>query len=210
MPAHHLDESITSRTYAYLPCGREHRQVRFTTAVLLDASPAPAPRRTMQALEERVDERCFADAGVARHEDEPSRPIARALERRAQFGKLGGAPHKRRGPHLDHLGTSRIDARLQRNVARSDFDLEAVAAPDDRLDDACAENLPERANVRPEHALAHHDFAPDRLDELLVRDEPLWMLREVAQNGEGLSAEAQLRPVLPEPFFVQIELKRRK
>jgi hypothetical protein len=27
--------------------------------------------------------------------------------------------------------------------------------------------------VRPEHALAHRDFAPDRLDELLVRHKPL-------------------------------------
>jgi hypothetical protein len=36
------------------------------------------------------------------------------------------------------------------------------------------------------------------------------MLREVAQNGEGLSAEAQLRTGLPEPFFVQIELEWRK
>jgi hypothetical protein len=36
------------------------------------------------------------------------------------------------------------------------------------------------------------------------------MLREVAQNGEGLSAKAQLRSGLPKPFFVQIELERRK
>jgi hypothetical protein len=73
-----------------------------------------------------------------------------------------------------------------------------------------AQHAPELTHVRTEKTLAHRDLPPYGLYDLVLRDQPLRVLHEIAQDGERLATEMQLLAVLPEALVVQVESEGRK
>src|SRR5258707_8349097 len=64
--------------------------------------------------------------------------------------------------------------------------------------------------MRAEQAFAHHDLAPERLDELVLRRQVLGVGREILQDRERLAPKPLLGTVSPQSLVRDIESKRRE
>src|SRR5579863_321346 len=125
--------------------------------------------------EEGIDERGLSNARVARHEEHsPPLLIENGFEGLPQEVHLLAATHQtgRRRRRLAILRQAR------RQPLRPYLEEKAIAAPDDGLDCAFAEDAPDLTHVRTEKTLAHRDLPPHRLHDLLLSDEMERVLRQ--------------------------------
>src|SRR5580704_10506514 len=164
------------------PERRENGQVRFGRTQVLDAQPAGdegSPRRS-ELRQERIDEGGLSDAWISRDEDELPLLVESRLERLHQNVHLGLATHQVGGSGARRDGLGGTGYRL--GPLRLDRMEEAIAAPDDGLDDALPDGAPHIADVRAENAVAHYDLPPYYVDELLLGHQALRMLCQILQD----------------------------
>src|SRR6185503_7034914 len=97
---------------------------------------------------------------------------------------------------------------------RSDGPDEAESTPMDRLDVAgLARRIGQRsaqiADAAREGRLAHDGVAPNNGEQVVLRDESIGMLDEMAQGREGLRREIQQSLATPRPPGLRFDADRR-
>jgi hypothetical protein len=90
---------------------------------------------------------------------------------------------------------------------------EPIPPPVHRLDEAgrlhvVAQRLPDLAQVRLEHRLAHMHPCPQGVEEVVLGDQTLRPLEEVAQDGKRLGLERDEMPSPPELLVGGVEAER--
>jgi hypothetical protein len=205
VPRQDLDDAAAVSGPARRPEGLEDRKVRLARAKLFDAR-AGGDQGTPGESDlgnEGIDERGFSNPRVTGDEEHSPLLIENGLEDVPQDLHLPATPHEA-GPRWRLLDLRR-DIR---GLLRRDFEEKAVAAPHNGLDHAIAEHTPNLGHVRPEKALAHRDFSPDGLHDLLLRRKTQGVLREESQDRERLATELQLVVPSPQALLAHVEAER--
>jgi hypothetical protein len=204
-----LNEDVASRRARQSPERLENRKIGFTdTVLLLDALPAGDPdgiaRR--QLGEERFHQSRLPDPRFPGDEGDLASAAARLREHFMKARQLG-VPS-------DEGSRSFGRNRSRGSRAQTGGTDEAESTPMDGLDvprraGLVGQRSPQVADAARERGLAHDDVAPDHCEELVLRDEPIGMLDEMAEDGERLWCEVQHSLATPGSSGLQLDANHR-
>ena len=210
------------RTQDLHPRPECRRTLPFMTAATEDARATLArvgrhllrgPRLADSRLADEEDERTDAVLGVGETRAQPRHRSVATDERRgvARRRLVGGYRHPDTVRPARSIGR-RVARPRRRRIAPVDGGDEAIAAAVDRLDDVLAggvivERLPRRGDASWEHRLAHELPGPEMLEQLVLGDDAVATLDEVAQDVEDLRLELHEPRTSPQLEEIRVELE---
>jgi hypothetical protein len=204
-------ERVLRTLSPHAPKRLQHRQIRLAGAVLLDALPAAdaEPVRIAELGEERLHQGGLADPRLAGDEHDLSPAVGRRREDLVQSRELAIAADQRHG-----RGAARDAGSARRSRARpTDRADESKPPPMDRLDVArrargIIEGLAQIADAARERGFADDGVAPGHGEKLVLRDQVLGMLDQMAEHRERLRGELEAILAAPRPSGVRLDADR--
>ena len=214
------EQPVAGRSVAQPLQGLQGRHVGLPLAVLLHAlaiSDQDAVGRRPQRVQEGLDDRGLADAGLALHEHHLALAGGRGLEDGPERCELGVAPHQGRGGPRVRNGRQ-CDRRRESLVTgrgRAHSGDEANPAAVDGLDDTRCSRIvlkrpPQLAERLCERIVRHHGVAPDGRVQLFLRHERAGAVGQITQQSPGLGPQFHGAVLMPQASRTLVQPVGRK